>query len=574
VNLSGNFGFGYSGGFGNDGLQSTHSAGFAGDANLSGFYYHPNFLSFAFRPYYDRFQSNAESQNLTRSTGLDSSLNLFGGSRFPGTISFGKDFSSNSEFRIAGVPAVLGDVSGQNFGLSWNALVPDWPQFHASFTQSSSTSSIDGLQGDNENKSRNVAIGATYQVAGFNLDGNISNFKTHFTTPGFLTPEPVTTEGGSTVYSATAQHRLPLRGSASLGWTHSNYQSDQSSNWSSNSYTATANVLPIQRLSLNQTVTYVTNLSVFLEPDFLGAGSLQRPRFNSDSDSLYLGTSATVRLLKGLSVSGHFNHRDQTFNGQDYSDSQFGGTLNYNYATPLLGLLYFGFGVVDTASKNGNDGAGIVANVGVNKRFGHWETSADFNYQQNIQTQIIIATTSSYSYGGAIRRRINRDTQWSISARQGRTGLVAQAGSGGTSESLSTSFSYKRYNLTGSYSQASGTAVLSSNGTLTSAPLGSLITNDFMYFNARSYSGSVGAVLLRRIALTAGYANVFSSTQQRVLGVSNAGQRYGTRVEYRLRKFSIIGGFSRNQQAISTVGGLPRVVNSYYVSLNRWFNVF
>jgi hypothetical protein len=104
--------------------------------------------------------------------------------------------------------------------------------------------------------------------------------------------------------------------------------------------------------------------------------------------------------------------------------------------------------------------------------------------------------------------------------------------------------------------------------------LGSLITNDFMYFNARSYSGSFSTLLLRRISLTAGYANVYSSTQQKLLGVSNSGQRYGTRMEYRLRKFSIIGGFSRNQQEISTVGGLPRVVNSYYVSLNRWFNVF
>src|SRR3954469_18649037 len=65
LNLSGNLGFGYTDTFGNYNV-SSHSQGVAGDAILTGYYFHPNFVSFDFRPYVDRTQSNSESQNSTR----------------------------------------------------------------------------------------------------------------------------------------------------------------------------------------------------------------------------------------------------------------------------------------------------------------------------------------------------------------------------------------------------------------------------------------------------------------------------------------------------------------------------
>ncbi|HEX9120165.1 MAG TPA: hypothetical protein VF840_06465, partial [Terriglobales bacterium] len=127
INLSGSLGVGYNGAFGNADLPSSHSQGFTGTADLTGYYFSPNFLSFQLRPYYDRNQSNSDSQVATRGTGVGGSVSLFSGSHFPGSVSFGKDFSSNSEFRIASVPTVSGDTSGQTFGISWSALVPQWP---------------------------------------------------------------------------------------------------------------------------------------------------------------------------------------------------------------------------------------------------------------------------------------------------------------------------------------------------------------------------------------------------------------------------------------------------------------
>jgi hypothetical protein len=73
---------------------------------------------------------------------------------------------------------------------------------------------------------------------------------------------------------------------------------------------------------------------------------------------------------------------------------QYGGTVSYNYSKPLFGMLYFSFGMVDNAQETGNSGLAFTANVGIQKRFGRWETSADFSYAQNVQTLINIYTTN------------------------------------------------------------------------------------------------------------------------------------------------------------------------------------
>src|SRR3954464_356912 len=69
MNLTGDLGFGYSGAFGNTEIGSSHSQGLSGSANLTGYYFHPNFINFEFRPYYERQQSNSDSQTLTSSNG-------------------------------------------------------------------------------------------------------------------------------------------------------------------------------------------------------------------------------------------------------------------------------------------------------------------------------------------------------------------------------------------------------------------------------------------------------------------------------------------------------------------------
>jgi hypothetical protein len=294
----------------------------------------------------------------------------------------------------------------------------------------------------------------------------------------------------------------------------------------------------------------------------------------SDSNAIYMNASGVFRAGHGLTVTGHLNHRIQHYGERDLAQTQYGGSLNFRRTNRLFGFLSFSIGVIDTATKQGNTGLGLVTNLNMTRKFGLWETSADFSYSQYTQTLFIIRTTSNYNFGGTLRRKINPDTYWTLSLRESRSGLTAQQGSGNVSDTFGTNLTWRRYSLSGSYSQSNGEALLTADGTLTATPLGSIISNDFLIFDARSYGVYANARLFRRIYLGGGYTNVSSSTIRKSLNSFNNGDRYSARFEVRLRRLSIISRFSRAVQEASTVPGGPRTVNSYLVSISRWFNAF
>jgi hypothetical protein len=572
MHLNGSLGGGYNGAFGNTDLTSSHSQGLSGTADLTGYYFNPNFLSFQFRPYYDRNQANTESQSITRGTGFGTSVGLFGGSHFPGSISFGKDFSSSSEFRIAGVPSLSADSSGQSFAINWSALVPNLPTFLASYSIGSSTASyLESLK--SESSSKNLTLNSGYQMLGFQLHGNLAHLTSSSSTPLFLTSETLHSGGTGNSYGVTAQHSLPFNGGIGLGWSHSNFMNDDRSEWDTTSYSAGTSFSPWRRLSLFQNAGYVTDLAAAFGQSVLNGAVPANLRSEHGSAGVSYGAGASYLLGRGLTVGGHFTHRVQWYTDTRYEDTQYGGNLNYNHASRFFGFLYFGFGLVDTASKVGNQGLGFNANVGMNRKFGHWDTSADFTYSQNVQTMIAIATTSSYNYGASIRRKINNELNWGGAFRASHSGIVMQDGTGNSAESFNSSLHWRKYNLGGSYSQSSGTAVFTSTGELTASPLAPLITTDFMLFNARSLAVNA-STNLRRLSFGGGYARFTSSTTRTGVGTFNTGERYNVRTEYRLRRFSLTGGFNRSTQEVSSVAGGPRTVNAYYVSFSRWFNVF
>ena len=80
--------------------------------------------------------------------------------------------------------------------------------------------------------------------------------------------------------------------------------------------------------------------------------------------------------------------------------------------------------------------------------------------------------------------------------------------------------------------------------------------------------------MFRTLTLFGGYTNVSSNSTQNELGTFNKGNRYNARLELRMRKLNIFVGFDRAVQNASVVPGGPKAINSYYVSLSRWFNVF
>jgi hypothetical protein len=572
MTMNGSLGASYEGGFGND-VDSSHGLSFGINGDLDGYYFSPSFLSFHVRPYYDRMQSNADSQTLTRGSGVESSVSVFGGGHFPGSISYGKDFSSNSEFRIAGVPSVLGNSSGSNVDIAWSALFENRPSLHANYLITDSTSTLLGTTSQSNSSSKSFSLNSDYKLGGFVLHGSLNHYNTEFLSPSFLTAETFSNTSSSTNYSATAVRRLPFSGSLALGWSRSASENGGSDS-TNNSYTASAAFSPWRRLVVSESWNYTTNVIAAITESLGGNPSSSYFDSKSGWSSMYMSTTGTLVLGSGLTVSGHMNHRIQYFQGSSIGDTQYGGNVSFRMANRFLGFLRFSVGIVDTATQAGNGGVGLVTNLSMTRKFGRWETSADASYSQDTQTLYAIATTSNYSYGGTLRRKINSSTYWSASFRDSRSGLTTQEGNRNVSEAFATSLSWKRYAFSGNYSRASGAALLSADGTLTATPLGSIISNYFMTFNARSFGINSRIQLFRALTVFGGYTNVSSNTTQNALGAFNKGDRFNARLELRMRRLNIFAGFDRALQEASAIPGGPKAFNSYYVSLSRWFNVF
>jgi hypothetical protein len=571
MTASGSVGTGYAGSFGNY-IGSSHDLGIGVDGTLDGYYFNPNFLSFQVRPYYDRIQSNSESQSITRGSGLQSSVSVFGGSHFPGSISYGRDFSNNSEFRIAGVPSVLGNSTGSNVDISWRALFKGLPSLDVNYLITNSTSTLLGTTSESTSSSRTFTLNSNYQLGGFNLHGILNHFNTAFWSPGIVTAETINNASASTNYGVTATRKLPLSGSLGLGWTRTTWENG-SNDSASNSYTASAVFSPSHRLVVSESLNYTTNATAAFTQS-LNSDAIS-PYFNSaiDWDALYMNTVSTFTVGHGLAVSGYLNHRIQHYQGRDVVDTQYGGSASFRKMNNFLGFMHFSVGVLDSATQEGNSGLGLMANFGMTRKFGRWDTAADVSYSQNTQTLFAIVTTSNYNFGGMLRRKINPSTYWSASFRESRSGLTAQEGNYNHSETFITSLSWKGYSFSGTYSQSSGAALLMANGTLTPTPLGSTISGNFLTFNARSFGGYASKLLFRTITVSGGYTNVSSNTTQKELDAFNYGNRYYARFELRMRRLRLLGGYERAAQEATAVPGGPRVVNSYYVSLSRWFNV-
>ena len=570
--LNGSLGTIYTGSYG-DYIASSHSLGLALNGTLEGYYFHPQFLYFQVRPYYDRAQFNSESQTITRGTGVESTVSLFGGSHFPGSISYGRNFNSNSEFRIAGVPSVLGDSSGSNFNVSWGALFEGLPSLQASYSIANSTSTLLGTSNTGKSSSRSFNLNSNYTFGGFNLQGRLSHYNTDLLSPDFLTAETIRSTSSNTNYGVTASRRLPLTGSLVLGWsrTSSESEGDQST---SSSYTASAGFAPWRRLSLSGLVNYTTNAMAALAQSISDTPFSPLVHFDTNSNSTYMNATGNLSLGHGFAVTGYMNHRIWNIEGRDTENTQYGGTVNFQKVSNLLGFMRVSLGVVDTATKEGNSALGLVSNLTMTHKFGRWETTGDFNYFQNTQTLFDVTTTSNYSYGGLLRRKINAATNWSASFRESRSGLSAQEGNNNISDSFVSTLSWGNYSFSGSYSRSNGEALLGANGTLTPTPIGSIISPYFLTFNARSYSFFTSTQLFRLLTVSGSYTNVSSSAIRKTFDTFSNGHRFNTRIALRMRRLYIIAGFDRAVQETSAVPGGPRTVNSFYVSLSRWFHVF
>jgi hypothetical protein len=584
LSANGELGAGYAGAFGNLTQQSSHGIFFTGLGQLNGYYYNPKFLNFNVMPYYNRTQDNSSFQSVLSDTGIDATVNLFGGSHFPGSISFGKAWQTGSQYQIAGQPGLSANGDTQTFAISWSALVPNWPTLTATFSDNSSSETLLGETGTVETKSRFLNLLSNYAWDGFQFSGYYNHQNYDSTLPEFISGSNLHTSSSGNSFGAGVSHNLPWSGVIGASYARYNYTTGTDlgipTNGSSDTAIASMSMNPTRRLGFSVTFRYYDNLfGVLQQEGTLQPGSGPITTFNANVSGTTLNSFASYNLGKGFVLVGYANRQSQQFQGETFDSNQYGATLTYNYARPLFGLLYFSFGMVNTAG-NGNQGTlGFVGNLGLKKKINGWDINADISYAQNVQSSIALFTTSNYNYGGFLRKRFREFTYFTASYRGVQTGLTQISGYHNHTDTALATLTRRWIGVTGSWSQSNGTSVLTTSGQLVPTPV-PIPGIDQVVYNGTVYGAGLDVTPIHRMVININWFRVYNQTQSNlqssnsIFSSNNDSDRIFAQLQYNVRKLIVRGTYWRINQYISASGN-PRVIdNTYSFSISRWFNFF
>ena len=589
MSANGNATFGYQGNYGNS-IPSNHGLTFGGSGNISGSYYDPNFLNFNITPYYNQSRVNSSFQSLTDSSGVAANVNLFSGSHFPGNASYRYDHDSTGNFGLAGQPDFTTIGNGQGFSVGWSALVPEWPTFSVNYSYGTGSGNVYGTNEETSSNNQTLNLRTTYEVAGFHLNGffDHTNFNSKF--PFFLTggagSEFSRSHGND--FGVSASHTLPLHGAISINFNRADVTSNFGTNLDPNSdlpsttndsnYTTTAetiyaNFRPTMKFGFFASQSYINNLSGYFYQNAVNGGGLLPPGdLGSSSNSSTLGGGANYQFTKALFGQVQASYYNQSYFGKTYTGTYVSGTVNY--ARRLWDLFSFSGSIIDSSNGQGTNNVGFVANVNYFHRFGKWETSGAFSYSQNVQSLLITYTTSYWNYNGNVHRNLGRGTQWTAAVNGSHSGYTNQPGTVNHTESYTTSLSLRRISVNANYAKGYGNSVLTANGLQPQQPAPGLLPGYLIVYNGTSYGGGVAITPVPRLTVSGTYAHVESETLSNSILSNNKTQIISSQLQYRLRKISLLAGYTQFSQGISAAGTPTGKENSYFVGVTRWFNFF
>ncbi len=583
MNLNGTIGFTYAGGD-NEG-QTSHAMGFSGNGNLTGNYYSPNFLNFNIDPFYNRAQSNSVYGNLTNTTGVTSSVNLFSGSHFPGTLSYNRLFNSTGQFGVPGSDIGLAQhTNTQGFGIGWSALVPDWPTLTANYSVNGNSSSILGTKGTDEETDHTLNLLSNYKWDGFRMTGQFIHRNVNASFSELQDAAlPVHTDSSSNSYGATVQHALPMSGTFGVTWNHLGYEYaykdaySTSNSGASTTLNGNASFHPTSKLGVAFNANYNDSLLGSVPEPILNNGTVVNMTSLGSFHSLLLGTDAYYQVMKNLGVHADITHERQSFLGRDYSATQFFGSANFNFEKSPLKGLSFSLGVVDTAQQTNNTGMGFVGTANYTRKFSGWDLGGNFSYAQNVQTVMLVYTTSSYSYLGSVRRRLGERTYFMAGYSGAHSGITANSGTTSGAQRVWATFMQRGYSLNAYYNKSNGQAIFTTTGLVSvpgSLPPPALGSSPFTSYDSKGWGLNAGASPLRRLTVSAGYSKSNGHTIDPLLATATSNELVNMVVQYRLRKIYLNGGYTRLRQSVATANAQPIMVTSYFVGFSRWFSFF
>jgi hypothetical protein len=579
TNLNGTVSAGYTGDYGNQ-TSSTHGWTLGGAGNFSGFYYNPNFVSFDVAPYLNQSRSNSDYQSISDASGVNFSSTVFGGSHFPGTISYAKAYNSEGTYAIPGISSFTTRGDSDTLGINWSANLPDAPSVSVGFQMGSSQYSVYGTDDEGNSAFHSFNIHSAYTLLGFHLGAYYDNGGAHSLFPQITDVQQESeTHSNTSGYGFNVGHEMPLHGSFFAGVNRTNVDSDYlgyNYNGTIDTIDTAVAVQPTDKLHLSANADYSDNLTGQLYQAVIAAGGVvPESNANQESHSMDFTGSASYTFLPNLQTTAFAERRVQYFLGQNYGGNSYGGSASYGHGLAGGTLNVAGTLSDNTVDHSNVNALGFSTNVNYSRTIQGWKVSGSFGYAQNVQTLLVTYMTSFYNYSGNVRRRWGRLT-FSAGATAGRTGLTEQPGTDNRSNSYTTSLGFSRWiTATGTYSKSSGIALQTGNG-LAPVPIPSPILpeNLLTLYGGRSYSIGLASSPAKRLTISASYGKANSNFFLYPAASANENDEFNAIVQYQFRKMYLTGGVSRLEQGFSASGLPPQMISSFYIGVSRWFNFF
>jgi len=582
TSMSGFLNFGYAGdlpGKG-EGAGDDHGMQVGGSGDLEGYYYNPNFVSFSAQPYYNRSQGNSESGSIFDSSGYTANIRIFSGSHFPGSISFAQAYDSTGVFGIPQTTGLTTNGNSRNFAIGWSALIPDWPSLSVGYARGSGSSSVLGSNEEGESDTQNFTVHSGYRLWGMGLGAGFVHSDLDSSSTGFLTgKQGFNADTSTNTYSFSASRGF-RSGGFGFGFTRSDYSNNYSGSQSGGGSGTTDNLFgtvgtKIWKIPLTGNIAYTDNVEgSFIMQQINNGQPVLESTLSPESRALTMSLSSSQQVLPHVFVTGFVSRQNLYLAGTSYGLTQFGANVTGNFGERFKGLTVT-VGAVDSANQLGNEGGSLTATANYRHNIGTWEVEGNFAYSESAQTLVSIYQISGLSYGGSLRHTFAHRVHWTFGGGAGRSGFVQTEGDKTRAESVNTSLSGFRCNLSGSYSKSSGTSVLTATGLVT-VPL-PVVTGNLFNFDGQSKGVSASLPVLRGMSLSASYSHANSSTNG-LGGLSmlsdNKTSSLTGNLTYQFRKVYFNAGVLQFRQGLTGSAVPPSVVTSYYFGISRWFRAF
>lgn len=576
TSMSGTISPGYTATYGNM-TGSSHSWTIGGATTLSGSFHNPNFLSFNAGLYLNQSRANSNFQSISNASGVNLSSNIFGGSHFPGSISYTKAYNSEGNYSVPGLANFVTHGNSDTFGINWSESIPDAPSFSAGYSLGTSHYTVYGAGDQGKNRFHSLNLHSGYSLDGFNMGAFYTKGDTNSLIPRVVAGQTTAeTHSNNDAYGYNISHRLPMKGSGSATFTRSNWNSDYlgfKSSGTIDMVNGQAAIYPRDRLSISGTANWSDNLSGQIYQSVAASGGVVAGLdSNQTSNSLDLMSVATYSTEANLQVQGFVERRSQSWEGVTYGVTSYGGGATYAHALFDGSFNASASATENVADRTGTSTLGFSTNENYSNTIKGWHVNGTFGYAQNVQTLLITYMNSYFNYSGNARRNWGRFNM-SVGAGAARTGLTQQAGTVSSSQSYFASMGYGRWLTTnGNYSKSSGQALLTGAGLVSvTVPTPSSLVS---LYGGESYSFGVSSTPAKRLILAGAWARATSNTSSQLINSSNKNEQANVLIQYQYRKLYFTSGFARLQQGFSSANNTPEVISSYFVGLSRWFNFF